>query len=345
MLAEIVGTCIKQPNAQSEACGDEAGGQEVQEPERCLHLRGLRFLVVPAMLSLMEMLVEYVRLCRDWGSCGPQIVWCVAQLLRHFNQQAHKLVLGGQAVHAQVLRKINATHLALCSQCCTLMEALVPGMQEFLLQILQDGCSSAGSSIMEPIGDLSKVVAEYAAHRAEIFDKLTGILRERYDHHAKRWLGSAHPEMSVDLCPGNDAEAQPPVHLHPHGAIEGLIKDITAMYTVLSKSLSMESVQKIFGKAFAEMAWSFEECLGNGLAAPSPPYEGAVGRSLGDRLAMDIAFLHDQLGRLVGISTPLQNLLADLIYHIRARLPMEDPLRQLHPAALEVLQQSGRLPH
>jgi len=301
--------------------------------------------VVPVVLTLIHLLAQYVRLCREWGSSGPQIVWCAAQLLRHFNQQTQRLVLGGQAVHSQTLKKINATHLALCCQCCSLLEALVSGMTEQLLRILEEGCPSARDVILEPVGDLSKVVCEFSGHRMEIFDKLTAILRERYEYHAKRWLGSAHPEVDADAATLRKlGDAHSDVSLYPHAALEGLVKDIVAMYTVLSKSLSLDGVQKIFGKAFAEIAGKFEQRLAGGLAVDYPPYEGMEFRSLGDRLAMDIAFLQEQLGRLTLIAVPLQHLLSDLIYHIRARLPMEDPLRQLHPLTLEALQNSGRIP-
>mmetsp|Transcript_6111 Transcript_6111/g.19575 ORF Transcript_6111/g.19575 Transcript_6111/m.19575 type:complete len:118 (-) Transcript_6111:171-524(-) len=116
------------------------------------------------------------------------------------------------------------------------------------------------------------------------------------------------------------------------------------MYTVLSRSMSPESVQTVFGKAFAEMAGKFELRLSSGMSVSCPPYEGLAWRSLGDRLLMDIAYLQEQLGRLRGISRPLQHLLSDLLHHIRARLPAEDPLQLLHPSTLEVLQKSGRVP-
>merc|ERR1711972_1270040 len=125
---------------------------------------------------------------------------------------------------------------------------------------------------------------------------------------------------------------------------EGLVKDITSMYRVLLKNLNADTVRKIFANAFTEMALKFEQRLGQEFSTPTPPYEERTGRSLGDRIAWDIAFLQEQLDKLSGISTPLRSLLSDLIRHLQGHMPAGDPLKALHPAALEALQNAGRLP-
>jgi len=336
-LARVLGR-ERWPEGQDDAA-------EGQEPERFLRLQGAKYLAVPAVLVLMPLLAAYLELAQEWPCCSLEVSWCVVQLLRHFNQQAHKLVLGGQAVHTQILKKINATHLALCCQCCTLVEAFVPLLQEVLMQILQEASGPKGNACLEPVSDLSQVTAEYAGHRMEMFDKLSALLRERYEVHSKKWLGSPHPEAAAGEAAWLEAgEAPKAAELNPHGALEGLVKDISAMYSVLAKSLGADSLQKIFGKAFAEIAARFEQRLGSGLAAPTPPYGPVAGRSLGDRLALDVAFLQEQLGRHAHISTPLQHLLSDFARHLQAKLPADDPVRQLHPAVLEALQRLGSVP-
>merc|ERR1712151_19337 len=111
------------------------GGKE--ETERALRFQGTKFLVIPAVLTLIRLLSDYVQLCQEWSSCADAIIERMVDLLRFFNQQAYKLVLGGQAVQLK-LKKINATHLALVCQCCALVEHVVPIMQEHLLEVLVD---------------------------------------------------------------------------------------------------------------------------------------------------------------------------------------------------------------
>jgi len=269
----------------------------------------------------------------------------MVNLLRQFNKQSQRLVLGGQAVHSQVLKKINAMHIALCCQCCSFVEALLPGLQELLQPIFQEhGPEPSPSGLL---GELARIGVEYAEHRLALLDKLSDILRERYEVHAKKWLATPHPDPRADNWNevGDGSQGVPwNLDLNPHTAMEGLTKDFTAMYNVLSKNLSGEYVQKIYIKAFMEVAVKFEHRVMSGVPAPSPPYEDVVGRTLGDRLALDAAFIQDQLEKLTGIALPLRRLLCEFVHHLRTKLPVEDLLRRLNPSVIEALLISGKLP-
>jgi len=332
----------------------QADTSEQQGVERYLHVDGLPFIVVPAVLTLVQLLNAYARLCRDFEALAGEIIQRMCNLLRLFNQKTHSLVLGGQAVQKQVLKKITASNLALCSQCCGLMAQVLPAVQANLLAILEQQHARATSAapsapsrqvVAALAEELTKIAAEFSEHRGALFSKLSDLLRERYEHHAKKWLSSVHPEVKGDAfgSEGEEVKAQA-IDLTPHEALDGLVKDITSMYRVLLKNLTGDSVRRIFAKAFEDISVRFEQRLGQELSAPTPPYEERVGRSLGDRLAMDIAFLQEQLEKLSGISTPLQRLLFDLLHHLQTKLPADEPTKALHPSALEVLQRTGRVP-
>jgi len=335
----------------------EANGAQQQTVERHLDVDSFRFLVVPAVLTLIQVLAEYVQLLRELDALGAEIVQRMVHLLRLFNQQAQKLVLGGQAVQRHQLKKITAANLALCSQCCGLVARILPKLHTNLLGILQRD-RSGGAVVAAPaqtigaalLGDLLTIAAEYEEHRTALFGKLSDLLRERYDFHARKWLSTVHPSVQADALlwiEGDGVHGGFPqeIDLSPHDSLDGLVKDITSMYRILLKSLAGDSVKRIFAKAFTEIAVTFEQRLGQELSAPSPPYEDKVGRSLGDRLAMDLAFLQEQLKSLGGIATPLQHLLTELVHHLQAKLEAEDPTRRLHPSTIDALQRLGRLPH
>lgn len=342
-----------------------------QGVERYLHVEGVHFLVVPAVLTLIQLLNDYVRLCVAFESLPEVVIQRMCNLLKLFNGKTHQLVLSGQAVQKQTLKKITASNLALCSQCCGLVAQILPNLQSHLHSTFSSepgtpAAASAGSAASAAarsaavllVGDLAKIATEYTDHRTALFGKLSDLLQDRYQFHAKKWLFTPHHEIRAgsdsalwgEAAPGADADGaeQTPggagTSLNPHEALDGFVKDITNMYRVLLKNLTGDSVRKIFAKAFEEIAAKFEQRLSQELVAPSPPYGDQVGRSLGDRLALDVAFLREQLEKLSGISTPLQRLLVDLVCHLRARLPADDPLKALHPAALEALQRLGRLP-
>merc|ERR1712137_591079 len=76
--------------------------------ERYLHVEGLPFIVVPAVLTLVQLLKGYVQLCRDFDTLAAEIIQRMASLLREFNKKTHQLVLKGEAVQKQTLKKITA---------------------------------------------------------------------------------------------------------------------------------------------------------------------------------------------------------------------------------------------
>lgn len=321
-----------------------AGDQGV---ERYLHVEGVHFLVVPAVLTLIQLLNEYVQLCREFESLPEIVVQRLCSVLKVFNRKVHELMLGGQAVQKQILKKITASNLALCSQCCGLVAAILPSLQAHLERLLAAaGAGAAGTSRTAAASfasDLAKIATEYTAHRSALFDKLSDLLLERYVHHSKKWLSAPHPELQDEPIWG---EAPPEgANLNPHEVLDGFVKDITNMYRVLLKNLTGDNVRHIFAKAFETIAVKFEQRLAQEIPAPSPPYEDRLGRTLGDRLALDIAFLRGELEKASAISTPLQRLLADLVRHLCTYFASSsEPLRALHPAVLETLQRLKRLP-
>eukprot|EP00931_Biecheleriopsis_adriatica_P007297 TRINITY_DN1085_c0_g1_i3.p1 TRINITY_DN1085_c0_g1~~TRINITY_DN1085_c0_g1_i3.p1 ORF type:complete len:1034 (+),score=258.40 TRINITY_DN1085_c0_g1_i3:56-3157(+) len=354
ILARMLGQQEEQQQSQKDV-DTSTGVEECQSQsavERYLHVEGQHFLVVPAVLTLLQLLGDYVQLCQDFGELAADVVQRMCMLLRSFNQRAHRLVLSGQAVSDKVLKKITAANLALSSQCCGLMAQILPLLQTHLAELTQSSgigaqAAARGALVTAMLGDLSTIASEYSEHRSALFGKLSDLLRIHYEMHSKKWLSAPHQEAGGDVKvwqgDGAALAKNGELDFSPHEALEGLVKDVTAMYRVLLKNLNFDSVRKIFARAFEEIASRFEQRLGQELAAPSPPYSEGPGRTLGDRLLFDLAFLQKELEKLTGISTPLQRLLCDLVQHLQAKLPA-DPLRKLHPNVLEVLQRAGRLP-
>lgn len=328
-------------------------GEDAQA-ERFVRVDGLNFLVVPASLSLVHLLGEYVQLCKDFGSLAAEIVQRMTAILRLFNQQMQGLVLRAEAVSKQTLKKISAANLALASQCCGLFEHILPKLRTNLLEIFRgDGLpqGSSTSTHARQVGaalldELSVVGNEFAEHKAKLFAKLSDLLRDRYDFHAKKWLFNPHPTIAGDLNwleDGAEVVASE-INLQPHEALDAFTKELASMYRILFKNLHGESVHWIFAKAFEEISGKFEHRLSQEIQTPSPPYEERVGCTFGDRLVLDLAFLQEQLSKNTVISSPVQRLLMDMLHHLRTKLPADDPLKLLHPTIVETLQRFERLP-
>jgi len=332
-----------------------------------LHVEGLVFIVVPAALALVQVLNSYVKLCSEIDSLAAEVIQRMGNLLRLFNTKMCQLVLQGQAVKKETLKKVTASNLALSSQCCGLVTAILPRLQENLQTILQRekphqeqqqlATASAGNASRQlaesMVDDLSKIASEYTNHRNLLFNKLSELLHDRYAAHAKKWLSAAHPQLEADSLawllpqePGTDSDGFE-VQLHPHDALRGLAEDIGKMYRALLKNLMIDSVRMIFAKAFEDMASKFDQQLihvAQEFSTPTPPYEDKLGFTLGDRLVQDVAFLRGELENLNGISMSLGRLLLEMLQHLQTRLPTSDRLKALHPAMLSTLQRAGKLP-
>lgn len=330
--------------------------------EKNIRFDGCTFHVVPGVLTLVQVLSDYMQLCRDVDFLVGEIVQRMGQLLRLFNSQAQRQLLGGQLTKQSGANKktITAVNLALCSQCCDLVAQVLPKVQAQFLSVLSsqengaaapDPARAGGAGGSRPslsaaaIAELSKVAAEFGDHRTSLYGKLSIMLRERYDVHAKKWLSAPHPEAPTGPAPWDEgAGPDADVELKPHESVENLAKDIYKMYQFILRILPSDTVRRIFSKAFAEIASKFEQHIGQELAAPSPPYEAKPGRTLGDRLAMDVAYMREQLGKLSAVATPMNSLVCDLVHHLQTKLPADEPLKRLQPVVLEALQRTGRIP-
>jgi len=331
-----------------------ASADEKQDKVSFLKVDGQNFVVVPAVLTLIQLLTDYVQVCQDLRILAVVIVEKLIHLLRLFNQQTQKLVLLGQAVQKGVRQSITAANLALCSQTCWLVAQILPKIRMRVLSVLQESLGLTTAEISRHpaallLGDLEKIAIEYTDHRTLLFGKLSDLLRDRYEHHARKWLATPHPELKPGAAawisePTSGGEASQTIVLIPHEALEALVKEFSTMYKVLLRSIDGAGVRNIFSQAFTDIAEKFEQRLDEEISAPSPPYRDAPGYSMGDRLIMDVAYLQEQLGKLSGITTPLQQLLFRFVQHLRTKLPTEDPVRAVHPSVPEALQRAGKLP-
>jgi hypothetical protein len=347
-LEQLVGS--QQQQSDLVAIGDQGN-------DRFLRVDSVNYLVIPAALTLVELLVEYLNLCRDFDSLGAEIVGRMIELLRLFNSETNTLILKGQAVTKQTLRKITAANLALCSQCCGLVAQVLPKVQTNVLAVLQGSATQSSGALSRAVAamaeDFVSVATEFSDHRTALLGKLSDLLRERYDVTAKRWLSTPHPEALADsefwsAAAAPAAAAQDAIDLCPHDALgtaeNGLVKDFCQMYRVLLKNLNGDIVRKIFATAFDDIAVKFEQRLTQEMTAPSPPYTGGPGCSLGDRLIRDIAYLREQLAGLGGIGAPLNDFILSLSRHLQIHMPPNDPNKAIHRSVLEALQRVGRLP-
>jgi len=93
-----------------------------------IHVKGKSFRVVRSMLYTIRMIASYIQACYTCPSLSPHALRRVLELLQLFNSRTTQLVLGAGALSTTRgrVKQITAKHLALVTQCLSLVINLVP---------------------------------------------------------------------------------------------------------------------------------------------------------------------------------------------------------------------------
>ena len=151
----------------------------------------------------------------------------IVELLRLFNARTQQLVLGADAMRRlnNPLKSITAKHLALCSQCLSLVIAELPHIREAIKTHLPQ---KQHALLLE----LDKVTSEYQEHNEKILTKFISIL----DELTQRTCGSLD-EVNYDT-------------VQPASSVRELAKGTTTLHTVLHKVLPPEQMHEVFARIF-----------------------------------------------------------------------------------------------
>jgi vacuolar protein sorting-associated protein 54 len=78
----------------------------------------------------------------------------IGELLRYFNSRSQQLVLGAGAMSTAGLKSITARHMAVCSQCLLLLEALMPYLRHRVLAGVPPAQVASLSSLLESASEV-----------------------------------------------------------------------------------------------------------------------------------------------------------------------------------------------
>jgi hypothetical protein len=232
------------------------------------------------------------------------------------NSTSKELVLDGGLMTGNQKKVINATNLALASQCVGFLAQLVPAMcrkfcmhynvAHHLVMLTEDEqrrmtvpCMCLLEDATSALEDLLvQTVMELNEHRMEVFIKLGDILVSRFDFHIKAWIDEATTS-----------------------AMDGIVKDFSAMYKVLLKSLQTDNLKRVFARALSESAAHFSERI-NGVQL-----KGAERSEFACRARIDLLYLFQNLiggDSMGGIKPALVSMIAEMLETVQLRLPLVD---------------------
>lgn len=184
-----------------------------------------RYLLVPSAIGLLPTMDLFLSLTAALPSLTPQISSALLEVLRAFNSRATQLVLGAGATKGTAgLKNITTKHLALASQACSFLVALVPYVRECVRRHLPAG----NTAVLAEWDKLRRLVQD---HQSGIFDKLVEIMTSRSLAHVK-----ALQTMDFEAAPAVAETADTDAKASPY--METLTKETLTLHRVLSRHLS-----------------------------------------------------------------------------------------------------------
>lgn len=117
------------------------------------------------------MLFNYLLYCRSFQGLGPEVMYRILDLFKLFNSSTRSLVLNAGAVSQGFLKRINARHLALASQCIGACIELVYLVQTALILYLPTNQHVLLNELMKGL------VIVFDEHRNQLFDKFPEIIK------------------------------------------------------------------------------------------------------------------------------------------------------------------------
>ncbi|CAI7903052.1 unnamed protein product, partial [Closterium sp. NIES-54] len=181
--------------------------------------------------TLLSVTREYVAVAEALPSLAGEVVQRLADVLKLFNSRTCQLVLGAGAMQVSGLKTITAKHLALSSQCISLVYALIPDLRRILSAFIPD----ARRGLV--ITHLDRVAQDYRVHRDEIHSKLVAIMRERLLVHLR-----SLPAVADTYCRLDDS----PAEQQPSNFARALTKEVGVLHRILSPLLLEADLRSIF---------------------------------------------------------------------------------------------------
>ncbi|CAO1622810.1 unnamed protein product [Jaminaea pallidilutea] len=239
------------------------------------------YYVVPATLSVMDLLKEYVEVVINMsrGVGTTEIMSRKVDFLKQFNSRTCQVVLGAGAMRSAGLKNITAKHLALASQSLSLFIHLIPYLRECVRRHLPDERQAV------LLVEFDKLKRDYQEHMFEIHAKLVAIMGDRLTVHCK---GLAATDWNAPLSE-DDGE------IAPSKSLVDLTRETGTLHKVLSKYLHENVVASITTQVMSAVV----QRVGTEFAKVEVTREG--GENCMKRMKADVDFLDSRYGHLQGV--------------------------------------------
>ncbi|GAA5885215.1 hypothetical protein JCM6882_009521 [Rhodosporidiobolus microsporus] len=254
------------------AAAQNGSAPEVEEekaPAKQVDVEGKQFFAVPAGLTTIGVLVEYLTVLLNVPMLTTDCMSKIIEFMKAFNSRTCQVVLGAGAMRSAGLKNITAKHLALASQALSIMVSLIPYIRECVRRHL-----NPKQAVM--LTEFDKLKRDYQEHQHEIDAKLVAIMSDRLQVHSR----------TMELINWEDPSPKPG---SPNAYMESLVKEHLTLHKVLSRFLQPETVLQILSQVFTALDARLAEVLG------PVDFRSEAAK---ERAVVDVRYLREKLGDL-----------------------------------------------
>jgi hypothetical protein len=236
-LIEEKKQAIAAPPTQAGGAGVGAGGgagaaegQQGQEAgeasSKVVTVEGRKYHVVWSCLLLLDIVIQYLTCASFFPMIGRDVLQRVVELLRFFNMRSQKLLLGAAAMSVVGLRNITAKHLALCSQCLSLVMIELPHVRAALATHLPKKQHLL-------LTELDRVGQDYQEHNEQLLSKFVGMISDMMERQCATLEG-----INWDAPAATSKQ------------ISQISNGTVTLHKVLHQVLPPEQLQEVFSRVF-----------------------------------------------------------------------------------------------
>ena len=244
-------TTLWEPNVNGttpQVNGDTAPTEKPQT--RSAHIDSQRYFLVNSMHSALHGIVRFQQLIATIPTLAPDASTHLLTYLKFISSRAYQMVLGAGAMKTAGLKTITIKHLALASQACSFIVALIPYVREFVRRHLPAG--GAGSAVL---ADFDKTKRIFQDHQTSIHEKVVEIMGGTSTAHVAAMRKVDFDRLGREKGSATD-EATPPGQW-----VEKLAKDTGTMHRVLSRHVAEIDLKMIMTPIFEEYHAKLGEAL------------------------------------------------------------------------------------
>jgi len=196
-----------------------------------------KFVLVDSAIAALHGIDRFLSLNTGIPTFTADTTVRLLDYLKLFNSRCQQLVLGAGATRSAGLKNITTKNLALASQACSFLIALLPYMREF---IRRSSHGSASASVMPEFDKVKRIIYD---HQGSIRDKLVEIMSSRSNAHVNAFKKIDWDGMTEEQT---KATSTPPVEL--------LCKETATLHKVLSRHVGEMDIAMIMTPIFAQYA-------------------------------------------------------------------------------------------